>query len=128
MSLQESFDSFDISGEKLYYFAHPYTGDGSYMDRERNYLLCMERTLKLMANGVNVFSPIAYSHNLDVDPNKPDWFGADEWLQLDKIMLDRCDGIIMAPNWEQSEGCVIEFKYATDNNKIILFWDKLFKK
>jgi len=122
-NIREEFFEYDIGREKLYYLAHPYTGDGTVENMEDNYRIANRRTITLMKLGYNIFSPITYTHVMDVE-NK-NIFDVIDWLKLDKIFLDRCDGIIMAPGWEDSLGCRLEYEYAIKSNKEILFYEKI---
>jgi len=40
----------------------------------------------------------------------------DVWIKGDLAILRRCDAILMAPNWEQSEGAQSEYALAQDLN------------
>lgn len=84
---------------KLYYFAHPYSGNP-----EENFRLANERTLKLLNAGYNVFSPITHSHPLQAIESHDYEF----WMQLDEVIIPRCGGLILAPGWRKSKGCQSE--------------------
>lgn len=99
--------------EKLYYFAHPYEEDP-----EKNFKLANTRTVKLLDAGYLVFSPITHTHYLQgVKQNNHDF-----WLHLDFTIMDRCDVVIFAPEWEHSKGCVLEMKRAIQRKQQILFY------
>ncbi|MEM9448691.1 MAG: DUF4406 domain-containing protein, partial [Cyanobacteria bacterium P01_E01_bin.6] len=44
--------------------------------------------------------------------SKIDGVSDDQYLNGTMEMLRRCDGIVLAPNWEQSEGAKAEYEYA----------------
>lgn len=74
----------------------------------------------LLKAGVMVYSPIAHSHSLalhgDIDPH--DML---VWMQLNAIMMEKCDILIVAhmPGWDKSEGIKTEVKYFEVANKPI---------
>ncbi|MBY0313648.1 MAG: DUF4406 domain-containing protein, partial [Phycisphaerales bacterium] len=37
---------------------------------------------------------------------------AEQFIQGDLTIIDRCDGIVMIPGWERSEGARIELDHA----------------
>lgn len=100
--------------KKLYYFAHPYSGNEAY-----NYFLCNKRVSKLINLGHAIFSPITHSHPLATDENRNDH---DLWLKLDFIIMDCCGAVIFAPEWEHPKGCVLEMKRAVQRKQQILFY------
>lgn len=92
-----------MKNNKLYYFAHPYTGD-----IEKNMELCTKRVNELLDYGWNIFSPLNHSHPLDVEKQRDPM----KWYELDILFLKRCDGIILAPEWRESKGCMMEYGIA----------------
>jgi len=101
---------------KLWYFAHPYSGN-----EEGNFNKCNERTVKLLDLGFKVFSPISHSHHLDTIQKS----SLEKWLEIDFAILDRCDGIIMAPGWEKSKGCVAEHGRADRKGYEIRLYEEI---
>ena len=114
---------------KLYYFAHPYSAyhaDGSrnYRGQEANFNLCCVRSAELIMKGYNIYSPIAHSHPIQMaHPDLQD----DIWYNLDNQVIDRMewDGIIMAPGWEDSKGCVAEKERIESRGLEVLFYRRL---
>lgn len=51
----------------------------------------------------------------------PDSASYDEHMMRDLEMLDKCDAIYMLQGWEKSNGCKIEFAYAVEHKKPIIF-------
>lgn len=107
--------------EKLYYFAHPYTGN-SDDDKLANFMTCILMTNVLLKRGLKIFAPIIYTHPLDFGN---DAFDYDFWIEFDKVFMDRCDGLILAPGWKESKGCKIEKEYFEKQNKEILFFSNI---
>jgi len=84
---------------KLWYFAHPYTGD-----EENNFTLATARTQELLDRGYNVLSPVTYTQPLHGNRNR----SYDFWMDLCMVLVRHCDGIILAPGWQKSGGCLQE--------------------
>ena len=100
----------------LWYFAHPLScrypdGRRNRVAEEANYGLSVHRTAVLLDTGICVFSPIP--HSFVVDRALPQFLSEHTelpWYTIDDFIIDRTDwdGIILAPNWEGSVGCVEE--------------------
>jgi len=101
---------------KLFYFAHPYTGD-----EENNFILATDRTQKLLDLGYNVLSPVTYTQPLHGDKER----SYDFWMDLCMVLLRHCDGIILAPLWEGSGGCVMEAIDAAWGGKEMLQYEEV---
>ena len=117
---------------KIYYLAHPYSPqDGSLIyspgGKEQvklNVDRSIEITNDLLDKGYLIFNPLTHSHSLDKHQHRKTEF----WYDFDLLLLKRCDGIIMSPEWENSKGCMKEFQYAIDlvrnmENFEILFYN-----
>ena len=107
---------------KLYYFAHPYTGD-----EEGNFNLCCSRSAELIKRGWLVYSPIAHTH-----PIHRAWLGTRnvDWYEFDNafIRIIPFAGIILAPGWRDSEGCVKERELFKSLNREILSYEVCLEK
>ena len=102
---------------KLWYFGHPYSSRAEN-GKLANFNLCNERTVQLLDLGYKIFSPISHSHPLQkVKQNSSEF-----WIDLDSAFMDRCDGLILAPHWENSKGCEIEYDYFKKQNKPVLYF------
>ncbi len=101
---------------KLYYFAHPYSGNP-----EENFRLANERTVKLIDAGWQIFSPIGHGHPIQVIKDRP----CSEWMNLNYVIMSRCDGLILAPEWQKSKGCVLEREWFAKRGLPILEYDGL---
>ena len=117
----------------LWYFAHPYTckdSTGKYImgGEEANFRLCCIRSAKLIERGWIIYSPIAHAH-----PIHTAWppFVAGElhdfWYQFDNAFIGAVDfaGIILAPKWETSKGCIAERQQFLDAEKRILLYEDI---
>jgi hypothetical protein len=67
-----------------------------------------------------IFSPVTHSHPIKLDK------GYEFWLPFDKLFIDRCQGMIMAPEWEESSGCVWEKEYAESLGLTIFYFNDIF--
>jgi hypothetical protein len=102
--------------EGLWYFAHPYTrkdAEGRYVPAAEaaNFQLACVRSGELIRRGFNIYSPIAHTHPIHCAC--PSLLAANEhelWYHLDNEVIDavRWKGVILAPEWETSNGCRAE--------------------
>lgn len=46
------------------------------------------------------------------------------WLEMDLVMLERCDCIVMVPGWERSEGAKAEKHFAESKGIPVFYWPK----
>lgn len=97
--------------DKLYYLAHPYSNDPL-----KNIENCVRIANELLNQGYNIYAPILMTHPLHVHTERT-W---DKWMELDKVFMDRCDGLILSGNWCESKGCVVEKEYFLQQKKQIL--------
>jgi len=116
--------------DDLYYFAHPLSSknpDGSINEKgqEENFRLSCIRTAELLKRGYNVFSPIPHSYQISLLHDLG--YG---WYTLDNLIIAKTDfkGIILAPNWETSAGCVAERKLFLERNLEILLYEDVVKE
>jgi len=74
----------------------------------------------LIQSGMAVYSPIAHNHPIAIHAGMK-LHDYEIWIPLDKMMLDRCDVLIVAhmPSWEISEGIKIEIDYFIETGKSI---------
>lgn len=114
----------------LFYFAHPYTAkdeDGNYVPEaeEANFQLCCQRSARLIEAGYNIYSPICHTH--PIHRASPLFLSRHEhevWYRLDNEFIDSTEwkGIILAPLWEQSIGCMAEYKRFIDRGLLSCTW------
>jgi len=77
-----------------------------------------------MLKGYNIFSPIAHSHSIQMaHPDLQD----EIWYDLDNEVIDKTawDGIIMAPGWQKSTGCVAEKTRIVVMGLPVLYYDDI---
>jgi hypothetical protein len=107
------------NNSKLIYLASPYSHPDPVVVLERFKEVC-RWSAALLADNINVISPIAHSHPISVasegilDPL--DW---KVWQQLDFTILDRCDELWLCniDGWQNSVGCKAEVQRATSQGK-----------
>ena len=117
----------------LWYFAHPYTckdENGHYVPagEEANFRICNHRSGRLLARGYNIYSPISHTH--PIHRASPVFLARHEhdlWYELDLDFIAKTDftGIILAPGWKASKGCVLEKETFEDMGKPALYYDDL---
>ncbi len=94
---------------EMVYLASPYSGPAE-VQAER-LAAVQERTRQLIAAGVVVFSPIAYSASLADRAEPPQG-----WYEFDLAFLSRCDRleVLALPGWEESYGVNLELCRAQE--------------
>jgi len=119
----------------IWYLAHPYTCKDKYGEHipggeEANYNLSNIRAAKLIEQGYLIYSPISHSH-----PIHTAWpaFVSNNvihnmWYEFDKQYIEQIPfvGIILAPGWEDSEGCKKEKALFERLGREIKFYEKDF--
>lgn len=120
----------------LWYFAHPYTcrdKSGNFVPEgeDANFNICNFRASRLFLAGYNIYSPISHTH--PIHRACPEFLARHEhvlWYQLDFDFINRTDftGIILAPSWENSSGCIGEKKMFEDKNLPVLFYVDIVKE
>jgi len=91
----------------ILYIAGPYRGDvGS------NIKLAREMAIKLWEAGHVAITPHLNTQNFEDDCILKNG----EYIVGDLKILARCDGILMLPGWEDSEGARVERRYAHDRH------------
>jgi len=45
-----------------------------------------------------------------------------DFVELDLLIVERCDGIVMLPGWKDSRGAVREWEHAMNNNVRVYMW------
>ena len=99
---------------KLFYIAGQYRA----YRKDNNYDIdtMLERTMemrrvarKYLEMGYAIISPLTNYYLLDSD-KLTDTF----WLDVDRVLISKCDGIVMMPGWEMSRGATSELKLAKE--------------
>ncbi len=92
---------------KLYYLATPYSHPDPLVRESRFDMACRVSGF-LMAQGLNVFSPIAHTHPIACRCDLPKDF--DFWEKYDRCILSRCTDVllVMADGWMESRGVQAE--------------------
>ncbi len=114
----------------VWYFAHPYTAkdkQGNYVPEaeEANFNICNYRAAELLKRGYNIYAPISHTHPIHrACPEFLKMHEHDIWYKLDNEVIDRMDwaGIILAPGWEQSNGCCAEMTRIKNRDLPVLLY------
>ena len=117
----------------FWYFAHPYTVKdtaGQYVSaaEEANFRLCCIRAGELLQRGYNIYAPICHTHPIHM--HSPTFLSNHEhelWYELDVDFLERCsfDGIVLAPGWSDSKGCVAEERWFRTRGIPVAFYQDI---
>ena len=100
----------------LWYLAHPYRGD-----HEENFNQVNKIASKLIKQGVMVYSPVSHTHPIS-EAGGMDGDDLGLWLKLDELFMKKCNGIILCPGWEDSEGCNVELEYFLSQREMVYFY------
>ena len=106
---------------QLWYLASPYLGN-----EEENFGRILFIAAHLLEHEkLWVFSPILHSHEMAIEYEPLTY---EKWLELDKVILDRCDGLLIAAieGFKKSRGIKAELRWAVDSKKPVkfVFWDE----
>ncbi len=92
--------------DKLWYVAHPYTGNELENFNDVN-KICAQ----LAALGVKFYSPLSMTHPIHLAGVEMGVIASNEYelyMKLDEIFVNRCDGLILCDGWKDSKGCCYE--------------------
>jgi nucleoside 2-deoxyribosyltransferase len=97
------------------YLAGPYRADtwGKVMT---NVAQAMDVAAELLRAGFTVICPHSMTHSFEMYKLEDDVF-----LDSDLRLLERCDAVIMLPNWRASSGSRAEYQHAKFRD--ILAWE-----
>ena len=95
----------------MIYISHPYTGNEK---DNRKAAAAIAAELAKKYPYILFVNPLDAMRHLKVA--KPPY---DTVLEQCKTLLGKCDGVIMAGNWKDSNGCMEEYLYAVDHQLAI---------
>ena len=109
---------------RIMYISGPYTprdaGESyfnEYCSREHNINMARWCAAWCANNGFGYYCPHLNSAHMDnIVPDVPYNF----WIQMDLVILEKCDALLLLPNWRQSKGAMMEFQ-AAENMCIPMF-------
>lgn len=108
----------------LLYVAGKYKGYGDgqlvteEMDKENNISLARDVAIKLWNMGFTVICPHLNTLDFEFDTHLEN----KDFVKRDLLIVERCDGIVMLPNWAESRGAVTELDHAAKHGLRIFFW------
>jgi len=120
--------------DELIYLASPYTSENFGEREQRAHKVAMLAGY-LIAQGLNVFSPIAHSHYIanhsvvssashggkdyEVDPVHK------MWMKVDLAVLQHCDKMYVycLPGWEESKGVQEEIEFCNNKGIPVVYLD-----
>jgi len=106
---------------KLYYLAMPYTSTSDKNTELGHVFDCILVANVLLDLGYHIYAPIIMTHWLHGFKKRDYEF----WMKEDKIMMEKCDGIILAGAWKKSKGCLREKEYLEAQGKEVLYYSDI---
>ena len=98
------------------------SGPYSTGDPEENTRRAIEVEAQLIEGGWSVFCPHANTHFAAKILGKQFMGQGINWYEIDNVVLRRCDGIVMLPDWERSKGARAELEIAVKLGLQIFYW------
>ncbi len=95
---------------KVLYVAGPYRSDKGSWGVHQNIRRAEAVAYDLWSLGAAAICPHKNTEHFDGQ----DFADAGKWLEGDLAILDRCDALVLAPNWESSTGTAGEIKRARE--------------
>jgi|SRR5882672_5875464 len=80
----------------------------------------------LRGRGHEVISPADLDRALGIDPDNPESTKGVDWSEVMRADLRHvldCDGIVMLPGWEKSNGACLERTVAESTGRIVWIWE-----
>jgi hypothetical protein len=93
--------------KKLYYLSHPFTTFG---DLKKNLI-----SAKVIEFGLLIHQDIKLVNPISIMPVLDDKVAMEKCRHL----YNACDAIILCENWQQSKGCMEEYRWAIEDGKPI---------
>lgn len=97
--------------DKLVYTAGPIRAKTEEQVKE-NLQRAKDIALELWKAGISVICPHANTDLKDDDMPVDGYEGEADWIAGDLVQIVRCDGILLLPGWENSEGSKEELSWA----------------
>lgn len=93
----------------LLYVSGPYMGKGEEAT-ERNIQVARKVAMELWGRGHAAICPHANTAHFERECDVT-W---EDYLRGDLLMIERCDGLVMLPGWENSRGAKMEKMHAEE--------------
>lgn len=103
---------------KVIYLAHKIRDSRGVYYHQRNIAIARNLALKLWHMGFATICP--GMNTWGFDGSAPD----NVWLDGDLAMVERCDAVVMAPNWVTSLGARGEREHAKKKGIPVYYWPK----
>ena len=101
----------------LLYVAGKYKGKNE-AEKMANIGLAKQAAIELWNEGHAVICPHMNTQDFEHYTNLEN----EDFVELDLLMVERCDGIVMLENWRESKGAIKELKHATEQGLRVYYW------
>jgi hypothetical protein len=98
--------------KKLIYVAGKYTGK-TWSEIEDNIRKAEEVSIQLIQRGWAVITPHKNTGHYEIY-EKVAGITYNDWIEISKTLLSKCDAIIMLHGWQSSKGARIEYDFACE--------------
>ncbi len=101
----------------LLYIAGKYAGKDE-AEKMANIGLAKQAAIELWNDGHAVICPHLNTHDFEYYTN----LSNRDFVVLDLLIVEKCDGIVMLPNWQDSRGAMKEYDHAVENGLRVFLW------
>jgi len=101
----------------LLYVAGKYAGKDE-AEKMANIGLAKQAAIELWNDGHAVICPHLNTHDFEYYTK----LSNRDFVMLDLLIVERCDGIVMLPNWRESGGAIKEMFHASSHGLSIYLW------
>ena len=105
---------------KLIYVSGPYSA-GYGRSIADNIAVARTAAIRIWDSGNAALCPHLNTAHFEEDC-RAEWI---DYITGDLIMVERCDAVVMLPNWRQSRGAVQEHDHAVSHGKPVYEWPEL---
>jgi hypothetical protein len=102
----------------LLYTAGAYSANAGVGTVDENIAVARDVAVTLWDMGYTVICPHLNTAHFDDEIDLPN----EVYVDRDLLIVERCDGIVMMPKWQQSRGAVRELEHALKHELEVFYW------